>query len=53
MSGVSVYVESPSGAFLRDAQCDLCGADEVALLASRDRRGKSLRTVVCPACAVA
>ena len=50
MSGVSVYVESPSGAFVRDAKCDLCGADEVELLATRDRRGKPLRTVVCTRC---
>ncbi len=50
MSGVSVYLESPSGAFVRDAKCDLCGADEVELLATRDRRGKPLRTVVCTRC---
>ena len=50
MNGVSVYVESPSGALVRDAKCDLCGADEVELLATRDRRRKPLRTVVCTRC---
>jgi SAM-dependent methyltransferase len=35
---------------VRDAECDLCGADEVELLATQDRRGKPLRTVVCTRC---
>jgi SAM-dependent methyltransferase len=50
VSDLTLYVESPSGAFVRDAECDLCGADKVELLAARDRRGGPLRTVVCTRC---
>lgn len=50
MGRVSVYRESPWDAFARDAKCDLCGADEVQRVSSRDRRGRDLRTVVCTCC---
>ena len=49
MSGVSVYVESPSGAFLRDAQCDLAARTKSRCW-QRGIAGKPLRTVVCTRC---
>lgn len=50
MSHLNIHAESPAAAFVRDAACDLCGAHEVQLLATRDRRGAALRTVVCTRC---
>lgn len=42
--------EPTSSISTRDADCDLCGANEVELLATKDRRGQPLRTVVCTSC---
>ncbi len=50
MSELKLYREAPPGAFERDAECDLCGGNEVELLTSRDRRGGALPTVVCTNC---
>lgn len=50
MAGLNSTLESQRAVLERDAECDLCGARDVELLAAKDRHRQPLRTVVCTRC---